>query len=559
MHKTVVIPAAGLGSRLDEFTKNYNKAMCTLGPKPVISYIIEKFTKEDEIIVLLGYKGDLLKQVIKIAYPDWNIKFVNVDKFEGEGSGLGYSLSCAKDLLQKPFLFWSNDSVIDDDVNKWDYSSDFMILSEFRPALADQYRHASIGNGKVNRILPKGEYDPKGKSTLPYIGISFIHDFKTFWNVFETQRDIFIAAGESAGLNAILPTKYYVTKSWLDTGNKAELIAAKKKYSDLMEETILEKPEEAIWFFDDVVVKFHIDPKFITGRVERFKTFVNADMKKAGVRLPDLLAWDKNVYSYRRAPGHIMSKRVTPTNFQLFLTNFIGKIEEKHVSSEYRQAMVNDFYRDKTLSRIKKYCETYEDLDEACTINGYPCYPAKEMISSINWDLIADKIIVTDNYHGDFHLENVLINKTSEGKDEYIMLDWRQNFGKTQDGDIYYDLAKMWHSLIVNHNFVKEGRFEIKIKKDGEIIIDINRSFIDTECEEALKRWFLHPFSWYDSACNTSRVLQFDMHFAQFLTALIFLNIAACHTGDYSRFLFHLGKYLMSRFLDEHHEYIKKN
>ena len=44
MRKTVVIPAAGLGSRLDVFTKNYNKAMCTLGPKPVISYIIEKFT-----------------------------------------------------------------------------------------------------------------------------------------------------------------------------------------------------------------------------------------------------------------------------------------------------------------------------------------------------------------------------------------------------------------------------------------------------------------------------------------------------------------------------------
>ena len=44
--KTIVIPAAGLGSRLSSFTKNYSKAMCTLGEKPVISYIIDKF--EDE-------------------------------------------------------------------------------------------------------------------------------------------------------------------------------------------------------------------------------------------------------------------------------------------------------------------------------------------------------------------------------------------------------------------------------------------------------------------------------------------------------------------------------
>ena len=67
MNKTVVIPAAGTGSRLGEYTQNYNKAMCTLGPKPVISYIIEKFDDNDELIILLGYKGDLLKQVINMS------------------------------------------------------------------------------------------------------------------------------------------------------------------------------------------------------------------------------------------------------------------------------------------------------------------------------------------------------------------------------------------------------------------------------------------------------------------------------------------------------------
>ena len=40
MRKTVVIPAAGLGARLGDFTKNYSKAMCTLGKKPIISHII---------------------------------------------------------------------------------------------------------------------------------------------------------------------------------------------------------------------------------------------------------------------------------------------------------------------------------------------------------------------------------------------------------------------------------------------------------------------------------------------------------------------------------------
>lgn len=547
MRKTVVIPAAGLGSRLDVFTKNYNKAMCTLGPKPVISYIIEKFTPEDEIIVLLGYKGDLLEQVLKIAYPGWNITFVEVDNFEGPGSGLGYSLSCAKDLLQKPFLFWSNDTVIDESVSEFDFSSNFMVLADFRPNLADQYRHASIGNGHVLKILPKGEYDPRGKNTLPYIGISFIKDYEKFWSAFETNREIFIEAGESAGLNKLFPIKYYVTHTWVDTGNKKELIEAKKKFDEKMEETILEKPDEAIWFFDDRVVKFHIDPKFIAGRVNRFKTVVNDAMIKAGIKLPELLDHSRNVYSYRRAPGYIMSKRVTPANFIEFLKKYFDNVDvEKYVDvpSDIKENIVNDFYFDKTISRIEKFCKTYEELDDACIINGLDCISAKKLIEDIDWKYVADKTVLSDNYHGDFHLENILVNNTEQGK-EFILLDWRQNFGKTDTGDLYYDLAKMWHSLIVNHNFVREGRFEIKMKKDGEIIIDINRSFIDTECEEKFKN--------YLNACH-----MFDVKHAEFLTALIFLNICACHTSEYAKFLFYLGKYLMNKFIKENPEYLRK-
>ena len=548
MRKTVVIPAAGLGSRLDEFTKNYNKAMCTLGPKPVISYIIEKFTKDDNIIILLGYKGDLLKQVLKIAYPDWKITFVEVDNFEGPGSGLGYSLSCAEHLLQRPFIFWSNDTVIDDDISKFDYSSSFMVLADFRPDLADQYRHAAIGDDRVLKILPKGEYDPRGKNTLPYIGISYINDPVKFWSAFHENREIFIEAGESAGLNKIFPMNYYVTHTWVDTGNKKELVEAKKKFDEKMEETILEKPDEAIWFFDDRVVKFHIDPKFISGRVKRFKLLVNDNMAKAGIRLPELLTYDKNVYSYRRAPGHIMSKRVTPANFIHFLSKYFDNVDvSKYVNTtdETKLNIVNDFYRDKTLSRIDKFCKTYEELDGECSINDLNCGSAKQLIENIDWEYVAKKTLLSDNYHGDFHLENVLVNKLGTGCNEYILLDWRQNFGKTDVGDLYYDLAKMWHSLIVNHNFVKEGRFEIKMRRTGSIIIDINRSFIDTECEANFKKYLTDH-------------KMFDVTHAQFLTALIFLNICACHTSEYARFLFYLGKYLMNQFIQEHPRYLKK-
>ena len=88
----VLIASAGLGNRLKGMTKNINKALISVAHKPAISYIIEKFEKDIEIVIAVGYKSKSIKGYISIAYPDRKITFVEVDKYEGEGSGLGYSI-----------------------------------------------------------------------------------------------------------------------------------------------------------------------------------------------------------------------------------------------------------------------------------------------------------------------------------------------------------------------------------------------------------------------------------------------------------------------------------
>ena len=524
--KTVVIPSAGTGSRLGDFTKNYNKAMCTLGPKPVISYIIEHFTKEDEIIILLGYKGDLLRQVVKACYPDWNIKFVEVDIYEGPRSGLGYSLSRAYDLLQKPFIFWPNDTLLDNDVDNLDYDNNWVIVGmhEFDSL---NYRHV-VGNkndNKLTTILPK---DSIGyKFSYPYTGVCFVKDYKNFWEIYNSNRELFIRDGEVAGLNNLKDTVIYPAERWIDTGNRELFEKAKIAYSKNMEEVVLEKPDEAIWFLDDRVIKFHIDKKFIADRVKRFDTFLSDEQKQAGIKIPSLLYYDDNVYVYKREPGTMVSKIVDTKIFQNLIDKFFN-VEIEEIPEEERLKIYNDFYRDKTLCRIKKFCVENGESDEPIIINGLPCEPASDLINLINWEEISKNGMFTKNYHGDFHLENILVQG-----DKFIMLDWRQNFGKSDIGDLYYDLAKMWHSLIVNHMMVKQERFTIENKSKNSIKIDIDRTLIDTECENDLKDYI-------------------DSHFylgqAELITCLIFLNIAACHIYPYSRFLFYLGKYLLNSF-----------
>ena len=43
------------------------------------------------------------------------------------------------------------------------------------------------------------------------------------------------------------------------------------------------------------------------------------------------------------------------------------------------------------------------------------------------------------NFHGDPQPENVIV----KGKNDFVMIDWREDFGgNLQYGDIYYDLEK---------------------------------------------------------------------------------------------------------------------
>ena len=74
----VLIPTAGIGSRLDLHTKNFNKAMIQLGDLPVISRIIESYPINANFIIILGYKGDHIKEFLNLIYPKKKIKFVYV-------------------------------------------------------------------------------------------------------------------------------------------------------------------------------------------------------------------------------------------------------------------------------------------------------------------------------------------------------------------------------------------------------------------------------------------------------------------------------------------------
>lgn len=103
--------------------------------------------------------------------------------------------------------------------------------------------------------------------------------------------------------------------------------------------------------------------------------------------------------------------------------------------------------------------------------------------------IMKAKPYLTDNvkmgrFHGDFILDNILISNAG-----FKLIDWREDFGGNFEfGDIYYDLAKLNHSLHVNHGLVQNGDFFVTTDH-SEIKCGILRKDVQVEMERNLKRF----------------------------------------------------------------------
>ena len=107
----ILLVTSGTGSRLGGVTSYTNKSLVRVGEKPAISYIIESYPEHTEIVVTLGHFGQQVKDFLSLFYPNYNFNFVEVDKYEGKGSSLGYSLLQAKKELDCPFIFQACDTL----------------------------------------------------------------------------------------------------------------------------------------------------------------------------------------------------------------------------------------------------------------------------------------------------------------------------------------------------------------------------------------------------------------------------------------------------------------
>ena len=503
----VLITTSGVGSRLGDLTKYTNKCLVRVGKKPAISYIIESYPKEVEIVVTVGYFGDQVKDFLTLAYPDRHFTFINVDKFEGEGSSLGYSILSAKNELQCPFIFHAADTIITEKINP---PTNNWLACQYKENNS-QYRTISSSNENV--INEKGDLE----SQLAYIGLAGVKDYKLFWDSLENEYNSNTNDTTLSDCHAInkMNVKWDVIEysEWLDIGNVFELKNARDKIYDKFE--LLDKVDESIFIFDEFVIKFFYNKKICLNRIQRCKEL-------SGLT-PKLLGYSDNFYKYEYATGDLLANVVDEIIFDNFLNWSKNNLWVENEKSENFKKTTKLFYFDKTYERLEKLFIDNKIDDAPVIINGVMVPSAITMLKQIDEEWLCSD--TSYQFHGDYILDNIIY----KDENKFILLDWRQDFGgDLKNGDIYYDLAKLNHNLLFNHDIVYKNLYGVT-KNDNYIKCDILRSDILTNCREKLHNWIIKN--------------GFDLKKVQTLTAIIWLNMSPLHEHKMGEFLYYFGRF----------------
>ena len=518
MSYRVLIPTAGVGSRLGHLTKHINKSLVSVGNRPTLSHQIEQFPPDCEFVIALGHKGDLVRQFLELAYPNKRFHFVSVSPFEGKGSGLGYTLICCANYLQQPFVFLSCDTlvteVIPSPIEDW--------MGYANLTNSDLYRTLEVKDNRVNDILEKGAEGPGTR--YPYIGLAGVANYRLFWDAMLSGGSPAIEQGEAYGLRRILIQNSIRARQfdWQDAGTVNTLQETRIKYTRTDEPNILEKETEAIWLLNKEVIKFSTDKTFIQNRVKRSKIL--------SAFVPSVVSSSANLFTYHKVNGQVLSAVVNLPLFHQLLTHAKRFWKPAKLSvaqkSEFQERCYK-FYKLKTEERVDAFYKKFDRKDGTEPINNEKMPTLAALLSQVDWRSLSNGL--PGRFHGDFHFENILWDYETG---QFTFLDWRQDFaGDLQVGDIYYDLAKLLHGLIVSHDLIAKDHFQVNWVAN-QITFKLLRKQELVECEQYFYDWCRN------NGYSPKRV--------RLITALVYLNIAALHHFPYSLLLFALGKRLLN-------------
>lgn len=435
MKINLIIPAAGLATRLRPLSNNTSKAMVRVNGKPCIDFILEQAEKTSElaqVIVVDGAFSDI-RDYASRRWSRLNITFIKQEVLNGPHDAIRIGASQIKNV-DIPTVVWLGDAIIlEEDMP---LGTDFLLAKEVNDhnnwCMWDQVRN---------------EYHDKPEQTIPnsvaLVGMYSFAETQRFINAFrDTASEYEISAGL---LMYNRPFQKVLTEEWYDIGNIASyyktcasllglksrsfnsitydselgLIHKQPDYHSI--EAIETIESERSWYRELDWRQELFVPRFIDNPNALILSY------EPGILLSDLMMYEEMPSSTWE---YIIDRIFHITN------SYFHQSQNKTNDSIYTfSTNCRSIWVDKTDSRLKNVPLSYEIKDQ---LRAYS-------------EQIFKKATPVPCMHGDLHLGNILYNVQN---DKFTLIDPRGKYGTIEGtmGDNIYDWAKLAQDLVLGYN-----------------------------------------------------------------------------------------------------------
>lgn len=238
-----IVPAAGIGKRLRPHTHSLPKALLYVAGKPIISHILDDIVtlNVSKIVLIVGYKGDLIEDYVRKHYPGLSVEFV----FQEQRRGIGHAVDLTRAAADRgePLLIVLGDTIIRTDLKSL-VASDTNMLGVKEVADPRRFGVCEVSDGFITRLVEKPENPP---SNLALVGLYYLKDSRGLFAALREEIEggvmnhgeyqitdalqMMIDKGEKFGT--------FVIDEWFDCGKPEAMLETNRK---LLDETGAETP-----------------------------------------------------------------------------------------------------------------------------------------------------------------------------------------------------------------------------------------------------------------------------------------------------------------------------
>jgi glucose-1-phosphate thymidylyltransferase len=236
----VIIPVAGIGTRLRPHTHTAPKGLLHVAGKPILGHILDalKQVKIDEAIFIIGFMGEQIIEYVRRNY-EFKPKFIQ----QKELKGLGYAIWLANAEIKnnEPLLIVLGDTIFETDISPV-VKGKFDALGTKEVEDPRRFGIVEMERGFAKKLVEKPD---KPTSNQAVVGVYYIKSTKTFKESLEemikkrimTKNEYQLTDALQLMIDKGVKFKTFEITGWYDCGKPETLLQTNRHLLSRIEST----------------------------------------------------------------------------------------------------------------------------------------------------------------------------------------------------------------------------------------------------------------------------------------------------------------------------------